>query len=1467
MYDDWASYTVQLSSLGETNRSVLVKLPAEDALRVVNCVAKTLASQLGLQSQDAKPSTLSREEEITWFMEVICYGLSLPLSEHDTVKDCVNVYCEWLSALLPGEPKSCVPSPIVEESNRFARKIIQHLFHLFVPRKGGAQETIGRQAVLCHRVLRRIQDVVQQSKTIDRETWETLLGFLLAINDALLAPPTVKDDVGDQLSGRVLGVLYEIWLVACVKCFPSPSLWKTFREMAMNWRHRIGLVDQWNRVTMILTRKLVLFMYGPDFLGGDISIGSSKGGRDDDGYALLPEMSDECVAQTWYSFLHSMGNPVDLSRPAQVSATQHFLQYACISSSVIDPTHHPCLTALPEIFLRAMKGLSATVDSFLGYCNEDAGNDRKLNPKRPRCNSILHLLGTWLLEASLIGSEHLTCPVRKGGNEDLSGTIPMSANAFISQPNTNIVDIHQHNLHANTTHTTTSKLGIFRKTSQAQVSSTSVHPTSSATLPAATDSGLDLPDSLAPNRFESGRAEAIGALCRIFCSKKTEETISPLYLARFYVSLHEGLQVNDRIVTEVIAKILLNSKNLLFVDLDGVNTILPQLLGALETVLPNQDVTMMRQDSTMSNKSSSSLSGSIGGANVPTVSGVELRSAAIHMLGSILPFPSHFENLPIKEIIPRKKELDNTTNGDITFADLQIRVLDLLFNAIRVESESKNVQHLLAGLMFLVLDFAKREENNDMSGQNTAETRDIQGPGKDSARVVFVNATHLVCHRLIASWCTDLNTSLAALELLAGLARTSIPRRGALECKRTVKWLCDFVVQQCNRPPREHSKDLHSSIVAAFFCCRTWILHHPYLLQDKECIGTVMEVIELGISGSKSAPKVSSSESGTFSQSSGGKMKEEKILSPASRRVKDAAESLLITLLEQVDQMPLLRNMGKCQLPNGLHSKSTLSVEETDCYRYFVIDNSIVLGMLEEPVSNEQNPQPMVSVILRCASDKSFWTMQLRHLPRHKSQTSNKSPYQGPGRPLAMEETSIRSVGQPSFFPDTVDKIPLCNADKSIPAVESVALDERSISDLEDLSRIVEEQSAREIAMQQGLVNGGSGENANNNWNYGNDHMEGTECEPPEPCKEFQTARLVLAHLGFFTPAALRENLNHLGSTGPLPRIVLLESDSEEFSKDIEQLDSLSTKTVDNIYIYYVRNGQKQAEEILQNMQPKNIQSSKSQRLHPHFIEFLSSLGKPFNNTSETNAGSTLSPGNSVGFSQDMRRALYWEDASSEIMFYVPSLGKQESSSNIDETNADYDYDSAKHKLGPNIGDQQIPNPNRHHLARQFSSGSSTSSSLPEVRVLIVWLESYEDYQTFPTESIVSGINASVNHGNNTASTYFYSSGNIQLQSKDVIKDTYTIFIHELKCGLLRINVKSHGNRTIASSPLVDGMIVSRRALGPLVRQTSLNVASRKRLEQENYQPSHVRRKIKIQELAHKYRCPMSTADFYANLL
>jgi hypothetical protein len=45
--------------------------------------------------------------------------------------------------------------------------------------------------------------------------------------------------------------------------------------------------------------------------------------------------------------------------------------------------------------------------------------------------------------------------------------------------------------------------------------------------------------------YENGRAEALGALCRIFCSKNTDEDILPQYLARFYLVLNNGLKIKD----------------------------------------------------------------------------------------------------------------------------------------------------------------------------------------------------------------------------------------------------------------------------------------------------------------------------------------------------------------------------------------------------------------------------------------------------------------------------------------------------------------------------------------------------------------------------------------------------------------------------------------------------------------------------------------------------------------------------------------------------------------------------------------------------------------------------------------------------------------------------------------------------------------------------------------------------------
>ena len=53
------------------------------------------------------------------------------------------------------------------------------------------------------------------------------------------------------------------------------------------------------------------------------------------------------------------------------------------------------------------------------------------------------------------------------------------------------------------------------------------------------------------SRFEPGRAEAYGALCRIFCSHRSGQEVRPVYLSRFYLALAIGLlysEVRDAII-------------------------------------------------------------------------------------------------------------------------------------------------------------------------------------------------------------------------------------------------------------------------------------------------------------------------------------------------------------------------------------------------------------------------------------------------------------------------------------------------------------------------------------------------------------------------------------------------------------------------------------------------------------------------------------------------------------------------------------------------------------------------------------------------------------------------------------------------------------------------------------------------------------------------------------------------------
>lgn len=148
MYSEWASLSTLIQQGSEESQSVLEKFPPGAGKEVALSIVRQLAANLGI-TQAGEPSPLSTDKEVQWCMEVICFGLSLPLAEHDTVRDCVNIYCEWLSALY-STPKISVPRPIIDDSNFYARKIISHFHNLFVPRKG---EGRARLIFICHYLL------------------------------------------------------------------------------------------------------------------------------------------------------------------------------------------------------------------------------------------------------------------------------------------------------------------------------------------------------------------------------------------------------------------------------------------------------------------------------------------------------------------------------------------------------------------------------------------------------------------------------------------------------------------------------------------------------------------------------------------------------------------------------------------------------------------------------------------------------------------------------------------------------------------------------------------------------------------------------------------------------------------------------------------------------------------------------------------------------------------------------------------------------------------------------------------------------------------------------------------------------------------------------------------------------------------------------------------------------------------
>ncbi|XP_026205491.1 ral GTPase-activating protein subunit beta-like isoform X2 [Anabas testudineus] len=1368
--------------------SVLSCFPPPVGRDVAIAVLKPLRAAVGNPNRH---SLLHTDRQVRWTMEVLCYGLTLPL-EGNTVRLCVDVYTDWLTALV--SPRDSIPPPISREPNLYVQKILQHLYSLFLPRSDQVSPVY---LYLYQQVLCAVRSMARESSMMSRDTWESLLLFLLRINHAMLAPPTAAGDLS-QLS---MEVLLEVWLLSCARCFPSRCLWQTCGQALSGWRHQPVVVEQWSRVVAALTSRLLLLSFGPSFPRLKVP---------DVDAALIPaDLDDGWVPETWFRILHMFSNPVDLTRPSQEELL-----------SRRDGR-------LPNMFFRAMREVSTLVDAFLGVTVVNKEPTEQLLPimgtraastyagltARIHFRDRLPSLGVAVTRSPF--KDHLPS---YGISRPRSGSAPPTPVNILSMPSAppyiTSPPLHKRQLKPTDVSKTTIKppmMTLHHHWKSSSHPATHTPPLSTCSRPSPSplrcnvdsllhlfgswlfDAALINRDSASESdvpviseRWASGQAEACGTLCRIFSCKKTSEDVLPVYLSRFYQALLQGLQVWEGACLPVLASILLNSTCLFCCDLTGINLLLPSFVSALEIVLLDSSRELLRFKG--------------------FVSLVDLRRASIQVMLSLLPLPLQFGSIRLEVLPDSRFSGDNVTAG--SFLGLKPRLLSVLIGALQTETDASNTQVILAAMLNLVLDSAVVQASGQASGQaqklgesslskwtsGTSTSRRTTGTTVQSneAGVLWVQVVRLLTQRLTAHWKNEAAVCLSALEVLGGLAKVEV-RVEEAERRRAISSVCSYIVFQCSRPPPLHSRDLHSIIVTAFYCLNVWLTQHPAVLNHQDCLLEVLEIVELGLSGSKSR------------QEQEVRCKEEKDLTPVSLRVKEAAE---VTLSCVMQVSGIFRFDEGSLNEDALIGLSGLDYSSLKKFRYFVVDSSVILGILEQPPGPENAWCPSLTVLIRGPSGCRTWTLQLHLQPRedrrHTQQTLIAEPHG-----IVQEDYGIQCGSKYQLFPESINRVPLVKADLSIPPLNK-AVSEEVQKQLEHLRTVLKKQ--RQFETQP---------------HVSSCPVFTTTHRPPPPVSNCQTARLFLSHLGLLTPETLKDP----GTSGVPAQLVALDLSLPGFSEDLRHLDQLSSRTCDSAFVLYMRAGQRTSAEIL-----RNVESSCS--VPSHFLDFLSSLGQPVEASHHQGRGISSSRpefpavlGNSGGSVFNGEKfVLKFTDVLTEITFIVPSSSSSSSSSS-----------SAPHKFDwlKRLEEAGQLTESQSNLQRQLSQDS-------ESKVLIVWVELFEDIDFFPLSDLLSDM---------TTQTPT-SSSNILL-----------IFIHPLKTGLYRICCRRKTTSKFSIIvPLVSGSVVSKRCLGFLVRETVINCCHRRWLESDSAPPPHIRRKHMISDMILRYCSRRSEPAFYSSL-
>ncbi|KAM3589848.1 hypothetical protein VKS41_000701 [Umbelopsis sp. WA50703] len=913
--------------------------------------------------------------------------------------------------------------------------------------------------------------------------------------------------------------------------------------------------------------------------------------------------------------------------------------------------------------------------------------------------------------------------------------------------------------------------------------------------------------------YQQGRAEAYGILCRIFSKPQRREPFLRLYIERFYAALAIGLRSETCLPT-----ILTNSTELFATDLEGVRLMVPDFVVGIKSILPSIQPEFR---------------------NV-VVSVDELRLAAIKVTSTIMSLPNHFENVTLKPDWDRGL---NVASDSPTMAGEQEKLVSQLMKVLYAQQST--TQPAFTSLKYYILELLLMSLRTETSSYNMRYLLHLIN--------VYVVEDVPFCPGLVGTVVKLIQEKILTMQLGSDVTLVAfdvlmdfvglyeyVKRDSKNVARELVLALCRYADTLTSTGNLAHKYPL---VVQAYDCMMRWVMVGQWIVDDRDCQFAVVATLSKGITIFEREPEITSQIDGSQEK----KKRRDNAFPPTKQlfqlpnRANKSASGSQITDPEKIASTQNRNGMG-------MHKKEEVAVKMAAeyCMSQFVnqlgnfppwkdhvgptrtstlLDDLEILKSWRQKRDNAAHEGEIVEPIRFFLLDGRV-VIGLMDIKGDGNEDDAKELCKAPGLVLICRDTTGKYSWTTQLrYEDLTNKLSPSTS--------------RSLS---TSSSIVQENQSPYTQTDSGS-NAESGVNASKsdvsiptveavNW-MALPSLEQLLQEKPDRKAEVEQLKIITATQQLAEEGSQHENsrvipkvkpdggdiniekrpghrlfMSHLGFLHNKNRrsIVPLKT-TDSLISELETLDLLNERDCISISTYFAQSGNVTESELVE--QPAVMNED--------YLRFLYTLGWPVKLSEHNGYRGKLDPAVCDVIP-------YFADRMVEVIFHSPYF---------------------------------LHTPNQDDLT--WGSISRVNKLHQQItlddHVCIIWIEDMTNWESLVQR--IKGINAP------NAKSMVY------------------IFINPLPGAVdglywIRIMIPSAGNHPAASQrlkdnalivgPLVDGMIVSRHALGAMVRNTAISAHQACRVVTDSFTRPYVIRKHFIEELAHRHSAKMSLSKFYSDL-